>query len=81
MLDRLTEQIKEIIAEQLNLDSADITLDTRFKEDLDADSIDLAELAMTIEDKFRISTPENGNLPELITVRDVINYVKDYSAD
>ncbi|MDR3149391.1 MAG: acyl carrier protein [Oscillospiraceae bacterium] len=80
MTDKLTEQIIAIIAEQLNIDSAEITTSTNLKDDLNADSIDLAELAMTLEDAFRIPTPEDGDLPELTTVHDVISYVERYAA-
>jgi acyl carrier protein len=48
----LYEKIKEIIVEQLGVDEEKITMDARFKEDLEADSLDLVELIMAFEDEF-----------------------------
>ena len=46
----MLERVKEIIEEQLNLDNVEITEETRFKEDLDVDSLDLFELVMSFEE-------------------------------
>jgi acyl carrier protein len=51
-MDELFERIKEIIVNQLGVDPAKVTMEARFKEDLEADSLDLVELIMEFEDVF-----------------------------
>ena len=53
----MLEKMKELIAEQLNADADSITLETRFKEDLEADSLDLFELIMSLEEEFGVEIP------------------------
>ena len=53
----MLEKMKEIIAEQLNCDAESITLETSFKEDLGADSLDLFELVMALEDEYSVEIP------------------------
>ena len=69
------ERVKEIIEEQLNLDGVEITEESRFKEDLEADSLDLFELVMALEDEYGVEIPSED--PEkILTVQDVINYLE-----
>ena len=70
------ERVKEIIEEQLNLEGVEITEETRFKEDLEADSLDLFELVMALEDEYSIEIPAD-DLQKMATVGDVIGYLKD----
>ena len=72
MLDRM----KEIIAEQLNVDEDMITEASGFKEDLGADSLDLFELVMALEDEYSGEVPAD-DLTNLLTVGDVMNYLKE----
>lgn len=72
----MPENMREIIAEQLNVDVNEITLETSFKDDLGADSLDLFELVMALEDKYDIELPSD-ELSNIVTVEDVINYLKD----
>ena len=53
----MLERVKEIIEEQLNLDGVEITEATRFKEDLEADSLDLFELVMAFEEDYGVVIP------------------------
>lgn len=69
-------KMKEIIGEQLNAEIEGIGPDTSFKEDLGADSLDLFELVMALEEEYEIEIPSE-DLNELKTVGDVINYLKD----
>ena len=71
----MLEKLKEIIADQLNVDADSITAESRFKEDLEADSLDLFELVMALEDEYNIEIPAE-ELTELATVGDVIEYLK-----
>jgi acyl carrier protein len=72
----MLENLKEIIAEQLNVDKSEITESASFKEDLGADSLDLFELVMALEEKFEVEIPSE-DLNNIVTVEDVINYLKD----
>ncbi len=72
----MLEKMKEIIAEQLSAEAADITMETSFKEDLGADSLDLFELVMALEDEYSVEIPSE-DLEKLLTVGDVVNYLKD----
>ena len=67
------ERVKEIIEEQLNLDGVEITEASRFKEDLQADSLDLFELVMAFEDGVEIPSED---LEKITTVGSVIEYMK-----
>ena len=71
----MLEKMKEIIAEQLNCDAESITLETSFKEDLGADSLDLFELVMALEDEYSVEIPSE-ELQDLTTVGAVIDYLK-----
>ena len=72
----MLEKMKEIIAEQLNCDAESITPETSFKEDLGADSLDLFELVMALEDEYSVEIPAE-DLQNLLTVGDVMNYLKE----
>ncbi len=70
------EKVKEIIEEKLNADGMDITESTSFKDDLNADSLDLFEMVMALEDEFNIEIPSE-ELEQLLTVGDVLEYLKN----
>ena len=72
----MLEKMKEIIADQLGVSEDEVTLEASFKEDLDADSLDLFELVMALEEESDVEIPSD-DLAELNTVGDVINYLKD----
>ncbi|MBD9153477.1 MAG: acyl carrier protein [Lachnospiraceae bacterium] len=69
------ERVKEIIEEQLNLDGVEITEASKFKEDLQADSLDLFELVMAFEDEYGVEIPSE-DLEKITTVGSVIEYMK-----
>lgn len=72
----MLERMKEIIAEQLSVDADTITEVSSFKEDLGADSLDLFELVMALEDEYSVEIPAD-DLQKLLTVEDVMNYLKN----
>ncbi len=72
----MLEKVIAIIEEQLNLDGADITESSSFKDDLGADSLDLFELVMALEEEFGTEIPSE-DLEKIVTVGDVIEYLKD----
>lgn len=70
------EKVTEIIKEQLNIGEAEITPKTSFKEDLNADSLDLFELVMALEEEYSIEIPSD-DLEQLTTVGAVVEYLKN----
>lgn len=72
----MKERILEIIAEQFNMDVNELDEDMNFQDDLNADSIELVELVMTIEEEFETEVSED-DLEKLKTIGDVIDYVED----
>ncbi|MCI5700418.1 MAG: acyl carrier protein [Lachnospiraceae bacterium] len=71
----MLEKMREMIAEQLNCDPAEITADTDLKEDLGADSLDLFELVMALEEEYDIEVPTE-ELENLTTVAGVMEYLR-----
>lgn len=72
----MLEKVKAVVADKLNVDEAEITESTSFKDDLDADSLDLFEMVMSLEEEFGIEIPSE-DLEKLVTVGDVLDYLKD----
>ena len=70
------DRLKAVIEEKLNAEGVEITEKTDFKEDLNADSLDLFELVMALEDEYSIEIPAD-DLQKMTTVGDVIGYLKD----
>ncbi len=69
------EKMRDIIAEQLNCDADSIGMETSFKDDLGADSLDLFELVMALEEEYGIEIPAE-ELTDIETVGDVVDYLK-----
>ena len=76
----MLEKMKEIIAGQLNVEASDINAESRFKEDLGADSLDLFELVMALEDEYSVEIPAE-DLEKLLTVQDVMTYLTEKGAN
>lgn len=76
----MLEKMKEIIAEQLGVEEDEITPDTSFKEDLVADSLDLFELTMALEEEYDTEIPAE-ELEDIETVGDVIEYLREKGID
>lgn len=72
----MLEKMSEMIAEQLNCEAETITMETSFKDDLGADSLDLFELVMALEDEYNVEIPAE-ELTELTTVGSVVDYLKN----
>lgn len=67
------EKIKEIVVDQLGVNEEDVTLETRFIEDLEADSLDLFQVIMELEDAFDVKVEEVENIK---TVADAVNFIE-----
>ena len=68
------EKVKEIIAEQLNISESEISAESNLKDDLGADSLDLFELVMSLEEEYGIEIPSE-DLEKIATFSDVIEYL------
>ena len=71
----MLEKMKELIADQLSVDAEEITAETSFKDDLGADSLDLFELVMALEEEYNVEIPSE-DLEKLTTVGAVMDYLK-----
>ena len=70
------EKLCALIAEQFNVDPDSITMDTSFADDLNADSVDIVDLSMALEEEFGIEEMEEDDLSGIATVADLVNYLK-----
>ena len=68
-------KLKTIIADVLNVDPNEITADTTFTDDLGADSLDVVELTMALEEEFSLPDTPEEELANIVTVGDLANYV------
>ena len=69
------EKVRDIIAKQLDIDASTITMTSRLIDDLKADSLDIVELIMDLEQKFNIEIPDE-ELPKVQTVADIVGYLE-----
>ena len=76
----MLEKMKEIIAEQLSVDAESVTEASSFKEDLGADSLDLFELVIALEDEYSVEIPAE-ELEKMSTVGDVMEYLKNHGVE
>ena len=72
------DKIKEIIVEQLGVNEEDVQLETRFIEDLDADSLDLFQVIMELEDTFNVKVEDVENTK---TVSDAVSFIEKATAN
>ncbi len=70
------ERVKRIIVEQLGVDPDEVTPNASFIDDLNADSLDLVELIMSLEDEFGKEIPDE-DAEKIVTVQDAVDYIKD----
>ncbi len=74
----IIEKLKDIVAEQFGVNPEEVSIDTNFVDEYDADSIDIVEMMMAIEQEFGIGEIEEAALEGFKTVGDVANYIKDH---
>jgi acyl carrier protein len=72
------ERLRDLIAEQFSVSPELITLDTAFVDDLGADSLDIVELTMALEEEFDIPEADEDEMVKLNTVGDVVNFIQEY---
>ena len=70
------EKVKEIIVEQLGVAETSVTMEASFIDDLGADSLDIVELVMALEEEFDMEIPD-ADAEKVVTVGDVVDYIKE----
>lgn len=70
------EKLRDIICEELQLDAETVTMESNLMDDFDADSLDLVEIVMSIEDEYGIEVPEDA-IDEFKTVGDVVKFIEE----
>jgi acyl carrier protein len=76
--EEIEEKVIEIVAEQMGVDKSEITRETSFVNDLNADSLDTVELVMEFEDEFEMSIPDE-EAEKIQTVGQAIDYIKEHA--
>ena len=70
------EKVKKIIVEQLGVSETSVTMEASFIDDLGADSLDIVELIMALEEEFDMEIPD-ADAEKIVTVGDVVDYIKE----
>ena len=76
--EEIFEQVKEVLVEKLGVDESEVVEPASFQDDLNADSLDLVELIMELEDRFGVKIP-NEDAEKLLTVGQAVDYVSERS--
>ena len=71
------EKLCKIIADQFGISESEITMDTNFVEDLDADSLDLVDMLMSLEDEFNIGEVPDEMVEKIRTVGQLVTYIEE----
>ena len=74
--EEIFDKVKEIIIEQLGVEEASVAGESSFIDDLGADSLDIVELIMALEEEFDLEIPDS-EAEKVVTVNDVVNYIKE----
>ena len=73
----ILDKVKEFIVEQIKVDPDEITLDSNFSKDLEADSLDQVEVLMALEDEYGIEIPDE-DAEKFVTIRDIVEYLEKH---
>ena len=76
--EQIFEKVKEIIVDQLGVDEDEVTLEASFIEDLGADSLDIVELIMALEEEFGLEIPDD-EAEKISNVNDAVEYIRENS--
>ena len=74
-VEEIFQTMRELVAEQFAMEPAEVSMETAFEEDLGADSVDLVELVMALEEEFEVGEIQEEELGSLKTVGDAVNYI------
>ncbi|CAA6816730.1 MAG: Acyl carrier protein [uncultured Sulfurovum sp.] len=75
----LFDEVKEVVVEQLSVNADEVKVESKFVEDLGADSLDVVELVMALEEKFDIEIPDE-DAEKIATVNDAITFIENIQA-
>lgn len=76
MSQEIFDRVKDIIVEQLDAEEEDVTMEASFRDDLDADSLDVVELVMELEDEFDLEIADE-EAEKIATVGDAVNFIEE----
>ena len=74
--EEIFEKVKTVIAEQLGIDEANVRMESSFLDDLGADSLDIVEFIMALEEEFGLEIPDE-DIEKIVTVKDVVEYISE----
>ena len=74
-VEEIFQTMRELVAEQFAMEPAEVSMETAFEEDLGADSVDLVELVMAMEEEFEVGEIQEEDLGGLKTVGEAVNYI------
>lgn len=74
--EEIFEKVKTVIVEQLGIDEASVRMDSSFLDDLGADSLDIVEFIMALEEEFGLEIPDE-DVEKIVTVKDVVEYISE----
>ena len=78
--EEIFNKVRELIAEQFAVDEENVTQDTSLEDDLGADSVDLVDLAVTMEQEFSLRETDEAVLGSIRTVGDIVRYISEQTA-
>ena len=73
-MEQIESKVKEIIVKNLGVKESEVTRNASFKYDLGADSLDLVEILMSLEDEFGVSIPDEA-IPQIKTIKDLVDFI------
>lgn len=74
-IEEIFSTMQDLVAEQFAMEPSEVSMETSFEEDLGADSVDLVELVMAMEEEFEVGETQEEDLAGLKTVGDAVNYI------
>ena len=74
--EEIFEKVKTVIVEQLGIDEANVRMESSFLDDLGADSLDIVEFIMALEEEFGLKIPDE-DVEKIVTVKDVVEYISE----
>ena len=74
--EEIFEKVKTVIVEQLGIDEANVRMESSFLDDLEADSLDIVEFIMALEEEFGLEIPDE-DVEKIVTVKDVVEYISE----
>ena len=77
-VEEIFQTMRELVAEQFAMEPAEVSMETAFEEDLGADSIDIVELSMALEDEYAIGEMSEDDLAGISTVGDLVQYIQGH---